>query len=498
MNISCKRILHFAILISISAYALGQHPLWKTERERNEKERKKLDSLNIYEVKAYQYLYSGGKKSNDAILAEHKIFNPKGYVKYEYSTIDPELSYIFAQKCILNTQYSEDMLTDGGLYNASVVTGNFEDLYMLPSVIRYYYYNKDTLVKMMEAYPFEGDTSIAGITYAYNVNNYPSVQENVLITSKNWLISTVRDLYLNSTIAVGQGGPWLYTYNAIYYFNKNNEVTSIVGTHVSRNFSKQYIFDKQGRIEKTFGYFNNSFKVINKHVFEYDAQNNVIFADIDDVPGHIQIRKKYDQNKNIIEYERIQVEEIKKMPGLADARYLHCFYKYDPNGLLKERIDLGKTKDTIATISYVYRLDNDHTQEIAEKVEAKLKVWKVKGKYESTQEYTARTSEANIKKQSEIYRKEAIDEIGQERYNVVPVSMDYNADTECFTLKFEELDVLYLFVPRGEAEAFENNIGKYTIYPHFEEGKDGRLILKSCILKSTETGKEYKSVEKRQ
>ena len=138
--------------------------------------------------------------------------------------------------------------------------------------------------------------------------------------------------------------------------------------------------------------------------------------------------------------------------------------------------------------------DNNCNEAIAGIVNKGIEKWKVKGKYESTQDWNNRLSDANIKKQAEIFRKEAINLLGMDRYNTNPVKMEYNADTERFKLEFEELTPLYLHVPKTEAEEFEKNMGKYTIYPEFEEGKTGYLELKSCIVKSTELSKEYKSV----
>lgn len=486
MKMLLKSFVSILIISSFSVQLFSQQSLWNVEREANERMRRKIDSLKIHEVKAFQYVYNGGKKSSEGEMAEHKIYNRKGYVIYEYSTIDHDLSYILAQKCIKSTE-------SFGEYQ--MINHSLESLFMLPSAIRFYTYSKDTLVKILEAFPIDGDTAISMVTFAYNIRGNSSVQENVFTSSPKWMISTSRDLYLNSKIPLYECGPWIYNYDVAYSFNNSNDVWGTSGTHATRPFYMQYIQNKQGRIEKAVGYYNGSYKVISKHLFEYDANGNVILADIEDAPGHIQIRKKYDVNNNVTEYERIQVEDYKKAPGLADARYRHCFYKYDNNGLLKERIDVGKAMDTLCTFSYRYWFDNDFSSAISEKVNAKIEDWKVKGKYESTQEHSSRITDANIKKQSELFKKDAINEIGQERYDVVPIKMEYNADTEHFTLTFEELDPIDLYVPRGEAEEFETNANKYTIYPQFEEGKDG-LILKSVNVKSTEKGKEYKSVNK--
>lgn len=487
-----------AVLVTLflsGSLAFGQQTLWNVERIKKEKKRKLFDSLKIHEVKAYRYNYEGGKKSEKGELAEQKTFNGHGQITYEHSTIDPELSYSFAQKCTRDVQYNEDMLTDAGIYTVSAVNGYFEEVYILPEVYRFYTYQKDTLKSVIESYPIDADTSYSAISYAYDVNNLQSVQENVFTTSKKWIVSTSRDLYLNSSIDVSSGGPWIYNYDVIYYYNMFNDVCGISGKNATRPYYKQLIFNKANQVEKMVCYLSGSFKILSKYLFEYDSRGNVVFSDITDAPGHIQIKKKYDDLGHMTEFERIQLDKNKKVPMLDVLRYLHSFYKYDEKGLLNERIDISKTGDTLCKISYVYWFDNNNSEAIAEKVNNKLKDWKVKGKYESTQEFQNRTSEENVKKQSEIFRKEAVNDLGQERYNTAPVKMEYDADSQCFKLTFEELNSLYLFVPRTEAEEFENNADKYTIYTQFEETKDG-LKLKSCTVKNKENNREYKSVDK--
>lgn len=154
---------------------------------------------------------------------------------------------------------------------------------------------------------------------------------------------------------------------------------------------------------------------------------------------------------------------------------------------------MGKGLDTLRTIAYTYRYDNNNKDAIADIVNSSIKTWKVKGKYESTQEWNTRISDENTKKQADIFRKDAINYLGMQRYNTIPIKIEYNADIESFKLTFEELAPIYLHVPRNEAEEFEKTIDKYTIDPQFEEGTSGFLELKSCSVKSTELSKEYKS-----
>lgn len=485
MKTSVKMFMLTVIISALSLQLFSQQTLRNSERVKIESTRKLIDSLKIHQLIAYKYDYVGGKKSEEKVIAESRNYNSKGYIKSEYSTIDNELSYIWARNCKQNIE------TVGGLSRTNTVG---QDLYSLPSVIRHYTYSNDTLKEIIEGYPIENDTVLTSIIFSYSTSfGFKSVKEDAFSTSKNWMVCKSRDLYMNSYISLGDCGPWAFKYDATYYFNINNSVSAINGNLTTTPFRKQFVYNRAGQIEKIVGYYNNSFKIISKHLFEYDAQGNVIFADIEDSPGHVQIKKKYDQNNNMIEFEQNVAEKYPNLPKLVEARYRHSFYKYHTNGLLKERIDVGKAMDTLCTISYVYRYDNDNREAISDLVNAKLKEWKTKGKYESTLEHNNRISEANIKIQSEIFKKDVIDFLGQERYSIVPIKMEYNADTECFKLIFEELAPLYLRVPRNEAEEFEKNIGKYTIYPHFEEGKDG-LILKSCIVKYPELSKEYKSI----
>lgn len=478
----------FILLICVSAMSLQgfcKQPFTNSEQLKMESNRKLIDSLKIHQLIAYQYDYVGGKKNQVGVIAESKNYNSKGYLKSELSTIDHELSYIWARSC------KKEIESEGGLSRYNLV---MHEMYSLPSVVRHYTYVKDTLDEVIEAFQLEDDTIISAIKFKYsNYYGFKNITEDMFTTSKKWLACKASDLNMNTYISVGDCGPWTFQFTATYTYNKQNNLSAISGKLITIPYSKQFITNKIGQVEKIVGYYNNSYKIISKQTFKYDTQGNVTFTDIEDAPGHIYIKQKYDNQNNLIEYEQDQADKKIILPGYAEARFRHSFYKYDSNGLLKERIDVGKGLDTLRTIAYTYRYDNNNKDAIADIVNSSIKTWKVKGKYESTQEWNTRISDENTKKQADIFRKDAINYLGMQRYNTIPIKIEYNADIESFKLTFEELAPIYLHVPRNEAEEFEKTIDKYTIDPQFEEGTSGFLELKSCSVKSTELSKEYKS-----
>jgi hypothetical protein len=475
-------LIAFLAILSINSYA----QLFKTKKELDkfESERKKITTYKIHEVKAYKYDFVNGNFDEKGVLAEQKQYNKDGLLEYEFSSIDPDLSYTLSTKTTRVVQYSENQLTDGGAQTLQAGTDYIEMLYELPSVKRWYTYENNKISRLYEKFNIDNDSSYSIINYTYRDGNL--INEQTITNSIACMVSTNRDYNLNSDLRLEGAGPWVINFYISYSYDENHNLTSDACIHPAYWLGYVYKYDMNGNIiAKKQGLFT-------RQSFKYDSRNNLIFADIQDALGKCQIKYAYDNFDNLIEFERVQLSAKNKKANLVANRYKHCFYSYNDKNLLTERLDKTQTGETICKIKYTYWFDGDYTEAISEQLNNKLAEWLKKGKYESTQEYQERASEQSKAKQTEIFKQEVINELGEKRYSLTPSKMDYNPDNECFIITFTELAPIEVLVPRTEAEYFEKNITTFKFAPQFSLGQNG-LMLKSCIVKNHQNNKEYRS-----
>jgi hypothetical protein len=108
-----------------------------------------------------------------------------------------------------------------------------------------------------------------------------------------------------------------------------------------------------------------------------------------------------------------------------------------------------------------FRLERKFTcsEQIARNLFVSVSDWRVKGRYESTKDWVARTTEQNIEnKYKQLLQQESASLLSNSIF-----TFDYDADEELFTVHSSCFSDFFFRVPRSEAECFEKNFSYRNI-----------------------------------
>jgi len=117
-------------------------------------------------------------------------------------------------------------------------------------------------------------------------------------------------------------------------------------------------------------------------------------------------------------------------------------------------------------------------EDITEYVKAEIVKWQEKGKYETTEAYMARVTEANRKKKLDELMAIAVQSIAPNYCRWEKINAEYDADNQTFKANVAGLQPFYIKVPVSEAESFDAAIVKLQFSNiKYGLGSDGRLFL---------------------
>jgi len=146
-------------------------------------------------------------------------------------------------------------------------------------------------------------------------------------------------------------------------------------------------------------------------------------------------------------------------------------------------------RDLFAKYDIPYDLDNITLVQVY--VKSAVNKWQKKGKYEKSNDYITRVSEANRKKYIDEATKEAIQYVGRFKIDPKIVNLDYNPDIETFKIALTGGQDIIVKVPVSEAQAFDSNVGNLEINPVFALNSDNKFIIEKISIRNPVNEKVY-------
>lgn len=138
-------------------------------------------------------------------------------------------------------------------------------------------------------------------------------------------------------------------------------------------------------------------------------------------------------------------------------------------------------------------------EKLNDRILQSMQEWTSKGKYEKTLDYEARVTDETIKKKYHEVRKEETLKIFEAVYSSTffsnPRKIDYNADTEVMSIKYEGFDNVVFNISPENAQFLEENISSSVIQPTLEY-EDKNFIIQSLIFSKNERTFQYNSENK--
>ncbi len=130
---------------------------------------------------------------------------------------------------------------------------------------------------------------------------------------------------------------------------------------------------------------------------------------------------------------------------------------------------------------------------IEREVQAKIKTWQQKGKYEKSSAYQARVNPTTLRQQVQKYTDEVIQNLASERVEWRVQKSEYDADNETFKLYFNDLSPIYVRVPANEAPTFDRNLADlHFVNPRFTLGPDDQFVAMHVEVNHPSLKKIYK------
>ncbi len=132
----------------------------------------------------------------------------------------------------------------------------------------------------------------------------------------------------------------------------------------------------------------------------------------------------------------------------------------------------------------------------------KMDEWLIKGEYEKTVDYNARTSAENRTKKEDEFKSKCGDDFASKYISALKWDFaigNYDADSETFPLTSASMGNFKLHVPINEAKSFKEKWGRYEyvdiIYNFVTVGGEDVFMLNGFSLKDNQTGNRYKCKE---
>jgi len=130
--------------------------------------------------------------------------------------------------------------------------------------------------------------------------------------------------------------------------------------------------------------------------------------------------------------------------------------------------------------------------EISNYVKAEISKWQQKGKYESSDAYTARVTEENSKKKVEELMKIATQNVAPSYCNWSTIVNEYDPDNQTFKVDIGGLPSIYVKVPVTEAEAFDTTASKLQFADiQYALDTEGNIFLQKATIKNPVNEKVY-------
>jgi hypothetical protein len=146
-------------------------------------------------------------------------------------------------------------------------------------------------------------------------------------------------------------------------------------------------------------------------------------------------------------------------------------------------------RDLFAKYDIPYDLDNITLVQVY--VKSAVNKWQKRGKYEKSNDYITRVSEANRKKYIEEATKEAIQYVGRFKIDPKIVNLEYNPDIETFKIALTGGQDIIVKVPVSEAQAFDSNVGNLEVNPVFALNSDNNFIIEKISIRNPANEKVY-------
>jgi hypothetical protein len=138
-----------------------------------------------------------------------------------------------------------------------------------------------------------------------------------------------------------------------------------------------------------------------------------------------------------------------------------------------------------------YRESNPQ-KELEDFIRPEFAKWQQKGKYESSDAYLARVSEANSKKKAEELMHLAVQKIAPSYCDWRTFANDYDPDNQTFKLEVVGIPPFYLKVPVTEAEAFDTSSTKLQFSDiQYAMNPSGKFFLQRATITNPTNDKVY-------
>lgn len=123
---------------------------------------------------------------------------------------------------------------------------------------------------------------------------------------------------------------------------------------------------------------------------------------------------------------------------------------------------------------YVYQSFNP-AEAIQTRIAQELNAWQTRGKFEKTEDFEQRTSPDNRERMATTLKIKVLDEYADYLLDGELVAVEYDADTEFFSLQVEHFEPIRVAVPLAEAPKFDENLDRLTYTNPRLEFRDGIL-----------------------
>lgn len=130
--------------------------------------------------------------------------------------------------------------------------------------------------------------------------------------------------------------------------------------------------------------------------------------------------------------------------------------------------------------------------DIANYVKTEISKWQQKGKYETSDAYTARVSVENSKKKVEELMNIATQNVALNYCDWKSISNEYDPDNQTFKLDIGGLSSIYVKVPVTEAEAFDTSANKLQFSDiHYSLDSEGNIFLQKATINNPVNDRSY-------
>lgn len=402
----------------------------KQEVETDRINRDKFAKLKIYEVDKYSYQIKNGRVTDERALSEVYKYDFWGVLTF-YDNVNDNFNgeYFYYKNDFLAQR---QQFNKGGGFNEIDYTYSnglllSDKLFGGDLVSEYKYDEKKRLVsfkRSLKGLAKAKKQVYAGESFEY-AYTYDDNDRLVKQKFENEFFTTITEFKYNSNNELEQEKTHHHYFSPVY--NDNLEVYDVAYYEPASQYTiyKKYYYNKKNQIDS----------------IVYDSNEKV------DIPHSISYKRNIHGN--------VVNETVRNRWG-----NIIRFYKYE------------------------YGRNMTYSEMITEQVQELINEWQTKGRYESLNDYKIRVSEENRNKQAKLFMQEAINNLAKTIYKkIVPSQMEYDADNEIFKIALEGLGLIYVKVPRTEAEQFEKNQSSLFFQPQYTLSND-KISLLNCEIRN--------------